>query len=60
MPNIHIVQDKAVDEDNARTIAEITAIEDQLNGIEKYAMHFMEEENAVFAKAQLRLAEVNN
>lgn len=57
---IDMVQDKAVGDDNAKTAAEVAAIEDQLNAIEKYAMHFMEEENAEFAKAQLRLAEVNS
>jgi len=34
------------------------AIEEQLNGVEKYAMYFMEEENAEVAAEQLRVAEV--
>ena len=45
-------------DENAQAISEISAIEEQLNGVEKYAMYFLEEENADFAAEQLRLAEV--
>lgn len=39
-------------------MSEIAAIEEQLNGVEKYAMYFLEEETAEYAAEQLRLAEV--
>ncbi len=39
-------------------MAEISAIEEQLNGVEKYAMFFMEQENSEIAAEQLRAAEV--
>ena len=47
-----------MDNENSRSTAEIVAIENQLNGIEKYAMHYLEEENAEFALTQLLQAEV--
>jgi len=40
-------------------MAEISAIEEQLNGVEKYAMIFMEQENSEIAAEQLRAAEVS-
>ena len=40
-------------------MSEIAAIEEQLNGVEKYAMYFLEEETAEYAAEQLRLAEVS-
>ena len=46
------------DDEDAKAMAEIVAIEEQLNGIEKYAMYFMEQENAEVAAEQLRVAEV--
>lgn len=39
-------------------MSEIASIEDQLNGIEKYAMYFIEEETAELAAEKLRRAEV--
>ena len=39
-------------------MSEFASIEEQLNGIEKYAMYFLEEETAELAAEQLRLAEV--
>ncbi len=39
-------------------MSEFATIEEQLNGIEKYAMYFLEEETAEFAAEQLRVAEV--
>lgn len=39
-------------------MSEFSAIEEQLNGIEKYAVYFLEEETAEFAAEQLRVAEV--
>ena len=38
---------------------EFARIEDQLNGVERYAMRFLEAENAEFAAEQLRIAEVS-
>ena len=38
---------------------EFARIEDQLSGVERYAMRFLEAENAEFAAEQLRIAEVN-
>ena len=46
------------DEETAQAMSEIAAIEEQLNGVEKYAMYFLEEETADYAAEQLRLAEV--
>jgi len=42
----------------SKAMAEFARIEEQLNGVERYAMKYLEEENAEFAAAQLRLAEV--
>ena len=42
----------------SKAMAEFARIEDQLSGIERYAMKYLEEANAEFAAAQLRLAEV--
>jgi len=43
----------------SKAMAEFARIEEQLNGVERYAMKYLEEENAEFAAAQLRLAEEN-
>lgn len=53
-----IFQARYEGEETAQVISEIAAIEEQLNGIEKYAMYFLEEETAESAAEQLRLAEV--
>lgn len=39
-------------------MSEFASIEEELNGIEKYAMYFLEEETADIAAEQIRLAEV--
>ena len=49
---------KHSDDEYAKAMSEFAVIEEQLNGIEKYAMYFLEEENAEYAAEQLRLAEV--
>lgn len=51
-------QIKYGDSEDAKAMAEVAAIEEQLNGVEKYAMYFMEQENAEVAAEQLRRAEV--
>ena len=53
-----IYQARYEGEETTQVMSEIAAIEDQLNGIEKYAMYFLEEETAESAAEQLRLAEV--
>lgn len=47
-----------INDEYSITETRFSYIEDQLNGIERYAMHFLEEENAEFAAEQLRLTEV--
>ena len=42
----------------SKAMAEFARIEEQLSGVERYAMKYLEEANAEFAAAQLRLAEV--
>lgn len=49
---------KQVDEETAKAMSEFASIEEQLNGVEKYAMYFLEEETSELAAEQLRLAEV--
>ncbi len=39
-------------------LKEFAHLEEQLNGVERYAMKFLEAENAEFAAQQLRIAEV--
>lgn len=45
---------------NSKAVTEFAAIEQQLSGIERYAMRYLEEENADIAAEQLKLAEVSN
>ena len=52
-------QGKVADSGSERVLAEFARIEEQLNGVERYAMNFLEAENAEFAAEQLRIAEVS-
>ena len=47
-------------EGSRKVLTEFAAIEHQLSGIERYAMRYLEEENAEIAAEQLKLAEVSN
>ena len=40
-------------------LLEFASLEEQLSGVERYAMKFIETENADIAEQQLRQAEVN-
>lgn len=40
-------------------MGEFARLEEQLSGVERYAMKFLEAENAEFAAQQLRVAEVH-
>ena len=46
------------DEETIKAMSEFATIEEQLNGVEKYAVYFLEEETADFTAEQLRVAEV--
>ena len=43
----------------SKALNEFATIEDQLSGIERYAMRYLEEVNAEFAAEQLKIAEVS-
>ena len=47
-------------EGSSKVLTEFATIEHQLSGIERYAMRYLEEENAEIAAEQLKLAEVSN
>lgn len=47
-------------ESDSKVLTEFAAIEHQLSGIERYAMRYLEEENADIAAEQLKIAEVSN
>jgi hypothetical protein len=47
-------------ENNSKVLTEFVTIEHQLSGIERYAMRYLEEENADIAAEQLKLAEVSS
>ena len=46
--------------EGSRVLAEFSRIEEQLSGVERYAMNYLEEQNADFAAEQLRIAEVGH
>ena len=46
-------------ESSSKVLTEFAAIEHQLSGIERYAMRYLEEENAEIAAEQLKIAEVS-
>ncbi len=47
-------------ENNSKVLTEFVTIEHQLSGVERYAMRYLEEENADVAAEQLKLAEVSS
>ena len=47
------------EDETMKAISEFSIVEEQLSGIEKYAVYFLEEETAEFAAEQLRVAEVH-
>lgn len=51
-------QDGSKDTEEDKIRSEFAAIDDQLNGVERYAMRYLEEENAGAAAEQLKQAEV--
>lgn len=53
--NVKVVYE---DEETIKAMSEFATIEEQLNGVEKYAVYFLEEETAEIAAEQLRVAEV--
>ena len=44
---------------SSKVLTEFATIEHQLSGVERYAMRYLEEENAEIAAEQLKLAEVS-
>lgn len=44
----------------SKALDEFAVIEDQLSGVERYAMRYLEEVNAAFAAEQLKIAEVSS
>ena len=46
-------------ESNSKVLTEFASIEHQLSGVERYAMRYLEEQNADVAAEQLKLAEVS-
>ena len=52
--------DRHTDIDNgSKVMSEFAEVEDQLSGVERYAMRYLEETNAEFAAEQLKIAEVS-
>ena len=52
--------DRPADIDNySKVMNEFAQVEDQLSGVERYAMRYLEEANAEFAAEQLKMAEVS-
>ena len=47
-------------EHGRNAIDEFAGVEDQLSGVERYAMRYLEEVNAEFAAEQLKIAEVSS